>query len=119
MMHWFLPFLAAVPARGKAPPLTLEWVTQAEKGVGLEASLGDQRNWGAPVIPLAGYARFYQRERKRGHDLVRAVYLRVSEGAGIRIEPLPVIFDGGCSIISLTFEYATQRVQSARCNGLA
>ncbi len=32
---------------------------------------------------------------------------------------LPAIFDGGCSVVNILFNPATQRVEQAFCNGLA
>ena len=34
-------------------------------------------------------------------------------------EPFPVIFDGGCSVVTLSIDYESRRVLSARCNGVA
>jgi len=34
-------------------------------------------------------------------------------------EPFPVIFDGGYSVVTLSVDYESRRVLSARCNGVA
>lgn len=34
-------------------------------------------------------------------------------------EPFPDIADGGCSVVTLSIDYETQRVISAHCNGVA
>ncbi|WP_271086150.1 hypothetical protein [Brevundimonas sp. NIBR11] len=33
-------------------------------------------------------------------------------------EPFPVIFDGGCSVVTMSIDYETRRVLSASCNGV-
>ena len=34
-------------------------------------------------------------------------------------EPFPVIFDGGCSVVTLSIDYESHQVLSAHCNGVA
>ncbi len=39
---------------------------------------------------------------------------------GIHIdEPFPNIFDGGCSVVTLSFDYESQQLLDASCNGVA
>ncbi|MNU66841.1 hypothetical protein D3C71_561630 [compost metagenome] len=39
---------------------------------------------------------------------------------GVHIdEPFPMIFDGGCSVVTLSFDYQSGRVLTAHCNGVA
>lgn len=43
-----------------------------------------------------------------------------ARGRGVHIgEPLPMVFDGGCSVVTLSIELETLRVVSAYCNGQA
>src|SRR5262245_4698462 len=71
--------------------------------------------------PLMSYRRFYSgtfRDRKR---LVVGILLAF-EPSGIEIvkfEDLPVIFDGGCSIIHVEFVVDTKSFASISCNGEA
>ncbi|WP_339915524.1 hypothetical protein [uncultured Brevundimonas sp.] len=34
-------------------------------------------------------------------------------------EPFPVVFDGGCSVVTLSIDYESRRILSAHCNGVA
>lgn len=34
-------------------------------------------------------------------------------------EPFPVIFDGGCEVVTLSIDYESHRILSARCNDVA
>ncbi|WP_342250052.1 hypothetical protein [Sphingomonas sp. OTU376] len=117
-MFWLLPILALLSVPQKAPPLTREWVVQAERGVNLDAALARYRSEGRPKA-LGRHLRYYQRDTQNGRDIVRAVYVIVDmdRGPGIYIEPLPHLFDGGCGVVRLTFDYRTRQLLSAYCNG--
>jgi hypothetical protein len=77
--------------------------------------------------PLASYARFYAWQRRTdGVRKVVATYTGQSiadvTGAGpgrhwVAENALPVVMDGGCGIISLSYDVATQRIEHVDCNG--
>ena len=82
------------------------------------------------AFALNQYARFYAESSRPGS--VVGVYVRYvdrankiyTERRGRRIwlntyRDLPVVKDGGCSVVTIIFEPATKRMVSVRCNGEA
>jgi hypothetical protein len=71
---------------------------------------------------LAKSTRFYYGFYEDGHQVIHGEIL--GEGSGrdmkIHIAPtFPVIFDGGCSVINLSYDPVKRVVLSLRCNGVA
>ena len=71
---------------------------------------------------LATYSRNYAWHDEHGVRTVRAVYDRLtgSRGAGRRWvaeRDLPMVMDGGCGIVTLSYDLATQRITGMSCNG--
>jgi hypothetical protein len=75
--------------------------------------------------PLASYERSYAwQQREDGTRRVMGVYVSpdVGESRGRRWvaeNQLPMILDGGCSMITLSYDVATQRIERVTCNGEA
>jgi hypothetical protein len=79
--------------------------------------------------PLASYVRSYAWQQSGdGVRKVAAVYVGEAIARQAKMAPgrhwvaldmLPVIMDGGCAIISLTWDIATQRIEHVGCNGVA
>jgi hypothetical protein len=72
--------------------------------------------------PLASYARYYAwQQREDGFRKVVAVYVRLDGHAPGRYwvaeNELPLILDGGCSLVALSYDLAAQRVEHVTCNG--
>ncbi len=73
---------------------------------------------------LYSYSRFYAwQEREDGVRKVVAVYQNLTPaprgGRWVTEDELPLISDGGCGVISLSYDVATQRIEHVSCNGLA
>lgn len=72
--------------------------------------------------PLTAYGRFYAwQQREDGIRKVLAVYV-TGESPGrhwVAENALPVVLDGGCGIISLSYDVAAQRIEHVVCNGEA
>lgn len=69
--------------------------------------------------PLAEYSRHYAwQSRRDGVRKVVAVY--VSEGnpgrRWVAENQLPLVMDGGCSIVNLSFDVAADRIEGVSCN---
>ena len=80
-----------------------------------------------PDVPLDRVARFYARERDGS---IRAIYLFANEGydpiegkAGQSTwtspDDLPLVFDGGCSVINVNYDPVNRKLKSVYCNGVA
>ena len=72
---------------------------------------------------LKDYSRFYA-----GAPAGKIVGLYIRGGNGdlpsgarrwVRLEALPGIDDGGCSVVNIVFDLATRKVEKEVCNGLA
>ena len=76
------------------------------------------------AMPLAAYNRYYAwQQRADGMRKVTAVYVgargRNGERHWVAESALPVIDDGGCDVISLSYDVASQRIERIGCNGYA
>lgn len=74
--------------------------------------------------PLDSYSRFYAwQERGDGVRKVIAVYLGVGERTPGRRwgteNEFPLILDGGCGMITLSYDVTAQRIEHITCNGEA
>ena len=72
---------------------------------------------------LGGYARYYAwQQREDGVRKVVAVWQNLTgERAGrhwVAENALPLIMDGGCGVVSLSFDVAARRIEHVECNGL-
>lgn len=74
--------------------------------------------------PVAAYERSYAwQQRGDGVRKVIGVYL-TPEGSNrgrrwVMESELPLILDGGCSMITLSYDVAAQRIEHVTCNGEA
>lgn len=72
--------------------------------------------------PLADYGRYYAwQDREDGIRKVIAIYVREPDPARhwVAETQLPLVLDGGCSIVSLSFDIAAGRIEAVTCNGEA
>ena len=74
--------------------------------------------------PLSGYTRYYAwQERGDGVRKVIGVYLGVGERQPgrhwVAETSLPLIMDGGCGLVTLSYNVAEQRIEHISCNGEA
>lgn len=118
---------AAVPARNKAAPeqaLQPDPVTRPEV---MQEALMDRIEREVRLPPDAGalatYARYYAwRDGKDGRKVIAVWQNLTGERPGrhwVTERDLPVIMDGGCGVVSLTWDVATARVEHVACNGEA
>ena len=89
-----------------------ELMDQIERQVRLPAGAG----------PLASYARYYAwQQREDGLRKVVGVYVRLSGHppgrSWVAENEFPLILDGGCAMITLSYDLAAQRVEHVTCNG--
>jgi hypothetical protein len=73
---------------------------------------------------LATYARSYAwQQREDGVRKVIAVYETLTGASPgrrwVAETELPAIMDGGCGLVSLSYDVATQRIEHVSCNGVA
>lgn len=71
--------------------------------------------------PLGAYGRYYALEgRSDGVRKVLAVYVRepAPRRHWVRENELPIVMDGGCDIVSLTYDVDADRVERVECNGV-
>ncbi len=72
--------------------------------------------------PLAAYGRYYAwQSREDGVRKVLAIYVREAGPARhwVAENALPAVLDGGCGIVSLSYDVAAQRIEHVACNGEA
>jgi hypothetical protein len=116
--------LACAPALGQAaPPPASPVQASAEEQAIMDRIERDVR-MPQEAGPLAAYHRYYAwRRRADGARKVVAVYVGARGGNGERRwvaeTALPVIDDGGCDVISLSYDVASQRIEQIGCNGYA
>ena len=72
--------------------------------------------------PLASYARSYAwQQREDGFRKVVAVYDSLTGAAPgrrwVAETEFPLVMDGGCGLISLSYDVAAQRIEHVTCNG--
>lgn len=76
------------------------------------------------AAPLASYARYYAwQDRGDGYRKVIGVYLGVGERTPgrrwVTENEFPLILDGGCGMVTLSYDVAAQRIEHVTCNGEA
>jgi hypothetical protein len=75
--------------------------------------------------PIASYDRFYAYAGDGGGKIVVAIYVRHDPGGPgkgrrwVAARDLPLIFDGGCSVVNLLFDLEADKVVKLSCNGRA
>lgn len=72
--------------------------------------------------PLGEYGRYYAwQDREDGVRKVIAVYLHEPNPARhwVAETALPLVLDGGCGIVSLSYDVAAGRIEHVACNGEA
>jgi len=71
----------------------------------------------AKAYPLFAYRRYYAASNA-DPDLVIGVYEHGGRPTRLWTEwnELPILLDGGCSVIHVTFRRSTGRIESTRCN---
>lgn len=72
--------------------------------------------------PLASYQRLYSWEpREDGVRKVMGLYhARPEPGRRwVAANDMPVIMDGGCGVVTFTYDVATDRIEGIGCNGMA
>jgi hypothetical protein len=69
--------------------------------------------------PLEKYSRHYASVGDKEHRVIRGIYL-LGDGTGVIIttaEKLPVVFDGGCSVITVEWDVLARAFLEVSCNG--
>lgn len=68
---------------------------------------------------LDRYSRYYAGRLENGRYVVTGVFLADSDGA-VEVVPykeLPLVFDGGCDVITFKYDLQEQAVVSMHCDG--
>lgn len=71
--------------------------------------------------PLLKYARHYASLDEGTHRIIRGIYI-LGDEAGVFIataEELPVVFDGGCSVVTVEYDVSSASFRVVSCNGEA
>ncbi|MCJ9430222.1 hypothetical protein [Kordiimonas marina] len=76
------------------------------------------------AYPLGSYQRYYQGQIVAGHKVVLGHFLHTDPSKfGVVIlssqAPMPRIFDGGCIMVTVRWNYDAQKTISVACNGRA
>lgn len=117
---------AQAPAQGNQevpPPAPAPAATSAEQTAIMDRIERDIR-LPEGALPLASYARYYAwQQRSDGLRKVIGVYVRLEDHTPGRYwvgeDGFPLIMDGGCSLIGLSYNVAEQRIEHVTCNGEA
>ena len=77
---------------------------------------------GTPASDFATRQRYYSGVTEGGHRLMRGVLVGISSDGrprpGIRLGmPDPMISDGGCGVVTVTYDPRRHKVLDASCNG--
>jgi len=104
----------------RAAPEQSNWRPSASAIAALEGQLKLPKG----AWPLSGYDRYYTGTWVSGRRMIKGVlYIEHANQHGkVRIvteQELPVIMDGGCSVVTVFFDVATNRVAGTFCNGIA
>ena len=70
--------------------------------------------------PIGAYGRYYYGWFKHGHRMLVGVFVLDATPAGVHIvtsAQAPMVLDGGCSVVNLTYDPARKKVTSLFCNG--
>jgi hypothetical protein len=68
--------------------------------------------------PIGVYTRYYEPGFDHGRRIVFGLLTEQGDKQ-IHIGHQPVIMDGGCSVVDLTFDVAANKVTSIKCHGPA
>ncbi len=68
------------------------------------------------ATPISDYTRYYEAGYDRGQRIVFGVLTRRGDQQ-IHIGHDPIVSDGGCSVIDLTYDIACDRITMIRCHG--
>lgn len=70
--------------------------------------------------PLDDYARFYAGETVDGRHIIQGVFMSGRKGVYVlaSTSQLPMILDGGCHYVSLTYDADADRLERIACNGM-
>lgn len=75
------------------------------------------------AYPLTSYVRYYAQQKNGQNNYIIGAFVRKNgEEGGIKIvnyKDLPIIFDGGCSIIDMVYSVNKRKVVSLMCHGEA
>lgn len=109
----------AAPVSGAAA-LTEHWRPNKAQVARLEARLVMPFD----AAPLDQYRRYYTGAHpKRAHRVAGLLYRDFDDPPGVIIvdkpDAFPMIFDGGCDVIHVTYDLATDEVLELFCNGVA
>lgn len=101
----------ALLAAAQAPlPEAESVMTRIERAVAMPNGAG----------PLGVYGRYYTWEsRADGVRKVLAVYVREAspQRHWVNQNELPLVMDGGCDIVTLTYDHDADRIERVECNG--
>ena len=107
----------------RASDLVSEWMPNLAEVARVEGTL----NMPEGSLSLKRYIRYYAGTVLKGHRVLLGHFELgpTANGADgeIRLvkskKDLPVVFDGGCAIISFRYDMTEQRVLNLSCNGVA
>jgi hypothetical protein len=94
-----------------------DWVPDISLVTKIEASL----HLPDGAASLSSYTRYYAGTIKNGHRILLGHFEAGSGKVQIvrSVRELPVIYDGGCSIVSIRYDVTAERVLDLFCNGVA
>lgn len=73
-----------------------------------------------PPLGIQMSARYYYGSTVGGHDFIIGEILSLGDKPGIYIsDNLPLVMDGGCSVINLTYDVKGNSFVGYACNGMA
>lgn len=71
--------------------------------------------------PLLKYARHYAGLNRGSHRIIRGIYI-LGDETGVLIkttEELPVVFDGGCNVVTVEYDVSSASFLEVSCGGEA
>lgn len=75
---------------------------------------------------IDAYARYYTGVEEANRRLIRGIFILARAGGRyppgphiVRALEMPRLLDGGCTVVSVTFDIQADRIQTVTCNGSA
>jgi hypothetical protein len=109
------------------PAAAQSWTPDLKTVTALDVSVKVPGGYGRAPIPLKKYLRYYAGATVNGRRMIRGEFVLFnafdsSKRPGVYIvaeDGLPVVFDGGCTVVNLLYDLKTARIVEISCNGIA
>ena len=113
-----LLMLMAASCRNEPSPSAAEEFAKQERHAALEQEIETGITLPDPRFKVADYTRYYRMDRNK----IIGVYIAHGMDETVWVEnddQIPMMLDGGCSVVSFSYDPAKDDFDFIRCNGVA